>query len=57
MSFMTLVALIGSFIALAVGFASILGETGYGFDLRRKSSRRKDGARAGGRRSDDRAAA
>ena len=49
---MTAFALIGSLSALAIGFASVLGEGGYSFDLRRKN-RRKDSNRVGGRRFDD----
>ncbi len=54
MSIMTIVALIASIVALTIGTASIVGETGYRFDLRRKR-RRKDGDRLGGRREADRA--
>lgn len=55
MSPLTIIALVAAMFSLAIGFATVLGEAGYSFDLRRRRSRRRgrDG-RAGGRRSDDR---
>jgi hypothetical protein len=53
MSFMTIAALTGSLLALAIGVASIIGEGGYSFDLRRRNGRRKDSNRLGGRREND----
>jgi hypothetical protein len=52
MTILTHIALIGSLIALALGFVVMLGERGYGFDLRRNRARRST-RRAGGRRAAD----
>ena len=51
MTLLTHIALIGCLLTLALGFLTILGERGYGFDLRRRS--RRSAKRDGGRRSDD----
>ncbi len=58
MSSITVIAVIFSIFALVIGFSTVLGESGYKFDLRRRRSRRRgrDG-RTGGRREDDRLAA
>lgn len=55
---LSIFALIAAAFSLVIGFATILGESGYSFDLRRRRSRRraKDG-RIGGRREEDRVAA
>lgn len=50
MSTMTIVAVVASIFALAVGGATIIGD-GYHFDLRGKKDRR--GKRGGGRREAD----
>lgn len=52
MTILTYVALFGSLFALAIGIATILGEGGWAFDLRRRRARRRRN-RAGGRRGDD----
>lgn len=57
MTAMTIVALVGALFAVGIGFASIVGESGYEFDLRKKSRRNGKDGRAGGRRAEDRAAA
>jgi hypothetical protein len=56
MSIMTITAIIGSMFALSIGAISLLGENGYGFDLRGRRGRRRDDARLGGRRENDLAA-
>jgi len=55
MSALTIIALVAAMFSLAIGFATVLGESGYAFDLRRRRSRRRgrDG-RQGGRRTEDR---
>lgn len=52
---LSIIALIAAAFSLVIGFATILGEAGYSFDLRRRRSRRRsrDG-RIGGRREEDR---
>lgn len=57
MTTLTLIALFGSLFAVGIGFATIVGEAGYGFDLRKKNRRTAKDGRAGGRRAEDRAAA
>jgi hypothetical protein len=52
MTLLTYIALVGSLLALALGFITVLGERGYGFDLRRGRGRRSK-QRRGGRRSND----
>ena len=51
-SIMTIVAFSCSIFALGLGAVILLGEGGYGFDLRRRD-RRRDTNRAGGRRLND----
>ena len=54
MTILTTIALIGSLFALALGVATVLGEQGYRFELRRRlRGRRRDGDRVGGRRDGD----
>lgn len=58
MNALSIFALIAALFSLVIGFATILGEAGYGFDLRKRRARRRgrDG-RLGGRREDDRLSA
>jgi len=55
MTAVTLVALLGSLFTIGIGFAAVLGEGGYRFDLRKKSRRQSKDGRIGGRRAEDRA--
>ncbi len=57
MTAMTIVALVGSLFAVGIGFATIVGEGGYSFDMRKKNRRTSKDGRLGGRRADDRASA
>ncbi len=57
MTAMTIVALVGALFAVGIGFATIVGESGYEFDLRKKSRRQARDGRKGGRRKGDRATA
>jgi hypothetical protein len=52
MTLLTYIALIGCLLAIALGFITVLGERGYGFDLRRPRGRRSK-ERVGGRRETD----
>jgi hypothetical protein len=56
MTAMTIVALVGALFAVGIGFATIVGEEGYRFDLRKKGRRQSKDGRHGGRRAEDRAA-
>lgn len=55
MASITVIAVVFSLFALVMGFSTVVGESGYKFDLRRRRSRRRgrDG-RSGGRRESDR---
>lgn len=57
MTAMTIVALVGALFAVGIGFATIVGEEGYRFDLRKKGRRKNKDGRHGGRRAEDRATA
>ena len=54
MTILTYIALSATLSGLAIGISTLLGENGYGFDLRGRKARRatKDG-RDGGRREND----
>lgn len=52
MTLLTDIALFGCFFSLGLGALTLLREKGYSFDMRRRS-RRRDGNREGGRRSED----
>ena len=41
MNALTIFALAAAFFAIAIGFATIIGESGYSFDLRKKGFRKK----------------
>jgi hypothetical protein len=57
MTAMTIVALVGSLFAVGIGFATIVGEGGYSFDMRKKNRRTAKDGRVGGRRAEDRVSA
>ena len=57
MTAMTIVALVGALFAVGIGFATIVGEEGYKFDLRKQGRRKTKDGRNGGRRAEDRATA
>lgn len=57
MTAMTIVALVGSLFAVGIGFATIVGEGGYSFDMRKKNRRAAKDGRLGGRRAEDRVSA
>ena len=58
MNALSIFALIAAAFSLIIGFTTVLGESGYQFDLRKRRTRRRgrDG-RVGGRREEDRVAA
>lgn len=51
MTLLTVISGVGSMFALALGAATLLGERGYTFDLRR--TQRRSATRRGGRRQAD----
>ena len=53
MTILTYIALIGLLFALALGIATILGESGYRFDFAAGFRARRRNGRAGGRRAED----
>jgi hypothetical protein len=57
MTSLSLIAILAAMAGIAIGFASIMGEAGYSFDLRRRNRRGARDGRVGGRRSVDHVAA
>jgi hypothetical protein len=52
MTILTYIALIGCLLSLTMGFATLMAERGYTFDLRGPKMRRRQ-RRSGGRRAED----